>query len=338
MRVGNIAGFGNTGVTAICDFAEDTGSILGFLPEVHEGGYVKSEISFISLLNIAEYGRVSNTSDFSMIDLAHSLIGEMGSKEAHYEQRGLGEKGHLENRRHMLSYISREKLLSVATNSLKIILDSNNLDPDSLVELVDESDVIKAFHKFSLDVLTELTCKPGLYSDKKHRALFFKNDPPASRPDISCKIHEFTVLICRPPSDTTYDLLKHYNMAINESNIDWHISVYHAMIQSFLTRAYAIPTDRLASKLRMIEFPVFITSPQARSELISFVLGNTPEPCESFKPSNRKPKFDPELSKKNIGHGACLPPNLRDKVDTILNPIYHELLDFCKTKGILIQG
>jgi hypothetical protein len=56
MRVGNLGGFGNTGVTALCDFLEDTACIYGFLPEFHEAGYVKSDISFFSLMQIADTG------------------------------------------------------------------------------------------------------------------------------------------------------------------------------------------------------------------------------------------------------------------------------------------
>jgi hypothetical protein len=206
------------------------------------------------------------------------------------------------------------------------------------VESVDEIAVIRSFHKFSADIITELLGEGGPYLKHSLRALFFKNDPPADYPDFSCKLHDFSIFICRPPSDTTYDLLRHYNMDISDSNIDWHISSYKGKIRSFLSRAEKISSEALASKVRMIEFPVFVTSPQARLALIAFITQDGLNLHDSLTPRTSEPKFNPEKSKDNIGHGSSLPPMMREKVEESLNPIYHELLDYCESQKILIKG
>jgi hypothetical protein len=328
MRIGNLGGFGNTGVTALCDFLEDTGYIHGFLPCVHEGGYVKSDISFISLMHIADEGRAANTSDFSLSDLFYSLIGETGNKSSHYERRGFDEQGHLANRARMLKYIKREKIISIVKASLKSlgVLDDDNQAP---VETVNQSDVVTAFRMFTSSICDELLSESGPYSIKPVKFLFFKNDPPAPYPDISCKLHDYSIFICRPPSD----------MDISDTNIDWHISSYRAMIKSFLARAKNISNELLLSTVRMIEFPTLVRSPRARIDLVSFIaqdsinqdhLSNQNEPQVSRK-------FDPNQSCKNIGHGDNLPTEMRERVKAKLDPLYHDLIEYCANANILIR-
>jgi hypothetical protein len=339
MRTGNLAGFGNTGVTALCDFLEDTTYIRGFLPYVHEGGYVKSDISFITLMHIAGKGKESNTCDFSLSDLLYSLIGETGNKTSHYERRGFGEQGHLANRAHMLKYIPREKILPIVKYSLQGLGILDNDKCQLPLETIDESDVISAFQIFTSRIIDELISEEGPYSTKAVTSLFFKNDPPAAYPDISCKLHDYSIFICRPPSDTTYDLLRHYKMDMTDSNIDWHISSYRATMKSFLARAKNIPEELLFAKARMIEFPAFVKSSQARSDLASFIVQDTTNLDYLISQSERQTprKFDPNKSRTNIGHGDNLPTEMKKRVKAELDPLYLDLVEYCAKTSILIR-
>jgi hypothetical protein len=339
MRIGNLGGFGNTGVTALCDFLEDTGYIRGFLPRVHEGGYVKSDISFISLMHIADKGKAANTCDFSLSDLLYSLIGETGNKSSHYERRGFGEQGHLANRAQMLNYIKREKIISIAKASLKGLGILDDAKSQAPVETVNQSDVLAAFRTFASSVCDELISESGPYSNKPVTSLFFKNDPPAAYPDISCKLHDYSIFICRPPSDTTYDLLRHYKMDISDANVDWHISSYRAMMKSFIVRAKNISNELLFAKVRMVEFPTLVRSSRARLDLIKFIDQDSTMPDHLSNPSEPQAprKFDPNQSSKNIGHGDNLPNEMRERVKAELDTVYHDLIEYCAKSNILIR-
>ena len=340
MRVGNLGGFGNTGVTALCDFLEDTASIYGFLPKFHEAGYVKSDISFFSLMQIAEHGIAANTPNYSLIDLFDSLIGDIGSKAFHYEQKGFNEQGHLENRADMQRFIPRHRLASIIQDSLRQL---GILDPNMnqrVMAVVREVDIIAAFNTFTSSIVDELTSGNGPYSANKVRSLFFKNDPPAAFPDLSSKFHDYSIFICRPPCDTTYDLLRHYKMEISDTNIDWHITSYRSMIESFLLRADRIPKENLLDTIRLIEFPVFVNSPKARLELISFILQDAMNNDSLIYNIDSQPerKFNPKDSAKNIGHGANLPIQMRQRIEVELDPVYQELLEYCAKRDILVHA
>lgn len=302
---------------------------------MYEGGYVKTKISFVSLIrnSLPNYLNQRPSLDFSLNDLASSMVGDEGIFSDMYQESGFGEIGHLKNRAHILQNkeISKADLIKVFGE----ISETLGISPsDSVPKNLPFEDICYAFHKFRDSTYAQVA--NTYYSEFKDsiKCVFFKNDPPARECDISSAIHDYSLFVCRPPVDTTFDLLRHYGIDMTLQKVQWHIKLYRSQLLSFLKVLPTISSDML-QKIKIIEFPVLVSSSSARHAILDFLLA---EDIDSSILSKQSQKFDPSKSLSNVNHGSNLPDDFQDLIRTNLLDTYEEFLAACDNASILVKG
>ena len=328
----NLAGFGNTGVTALCDFLTDFDEFDGFLPRVHEGGYVKSDISFLSLFKSSGLSMRSEFADLTIDDLADSITGSSGRFKERYTARGFGEQGHLKNRAQMVN----QKIIGESELRSVIKLLNRDLECNArglLPEYVPEAKITVAFEKFKTAIVKAHHRNNIAEKRPQPKVLFFKNDPPAALPDVSCLLFDRSIFICREPTDTTYDLLRHYGMDVTTANVKWHIKAYKNALTSFISRLEAREDINFTERLRIVQFSDFVEKSAVRTEVVRFALSDS-----SLSNLNAtSAKFNANNSKKNIGHGSSLSTSDQNLIRREIQPYYDFFIEKLKTHGLIFQ-
>jgi len=290
----NACGYNLSGCTALMDFVEDHEGVAYVNHLKHEIGVLKCKYSFAGALQA-----IVRDLDYRIgrDELRQSLLGEK-----HEPEMDKSEKVHMEMRKRVsnlygsvYSDIVDESLSEIPKNPYEV-------SDDRLFELY----VNAASHWF-LGVAKNIPEKHFLDGVKSENPLILlKNDPPGKYPLYASLIpHGVSISVLREPLDACFDFNRFYKRGHSEKMIEDYCNMFGSIVRTAIHHLEKYE-DRIKGHFYVVKFEEFVTNSQLREDIQKQFLGGR---------RRVRTKFNPEVSKKNVGIGYALPEDMKQRIE-----------------------
>lgn len=322
MKIVNVCGFNLSGCTAAFDLFFDYYNAGVVTKDHHETGFLKCKYSFGGAIQTVLLGLNSRPDRQSLM---RSLCGEMPEP---YE----GDSSNPS----VILHLQRRKAMAQQYGFVfeQFTADALKHIPDD-IQLLSRQDALNCYQKAAQQWLENVVkyAPPANFHANTIRAdsfLMFKNDPPGKFPFMASLLPDgITISVLRDPVDSCFDFNRYYNLGHSEETVRAFANIFGSWVRTVKNQF-----DEFLSQIKgcyfVVKFEQLILDQGVQQKLLELVdLVDKPKYMNVFQP---------EQSKKNIGIGQAMTPELIDLTQQLCMPEYNSLVTTLRQHNMLIES